>query len=71
MSTNPDSTDPRRPPGGVVVAVLVCGAGVAIGVPWAVFRYGPNANLGAGSLWALALVGIGGGLAVMWRGLRS
>ncbi len=66
MSTSMEVA-PHRRRTGLTIAAMVCGSGVAIGVPWAVFRYGLEIGIGATGAWVLALIGILGGITALLR----
>lgn len=53
-----------EPSKALAFAALVVGAGNAIGVPWAVFRYGPAAGLNSDPATAMAFIGVAGGTLV-------
>jgi len=48
----------------LLFGAVFAGAGIAVGVPWAVFHYAPMAGLGGLSSAILALTGITGGIGV-------
>lgn len=67
----PAASHSSRPSAGLLMILVMGTAGVAIGVPWAVFRYAPNAGIAEAWQVALAAIGIIGGCGAMNTGVRG
>ncbi len=65
MTENSDAPLPRSVSvAGLVFGAMLAGAGIAIGVPWAVLSYGDRLEIGTAAATWLTLAGIVGGTAV-------